>query len=86
MRMSSQEWWEYLKWASAHHLTEVFPDEILSDSSPEYEMHDARMKWIQDHVTESNEYRHSDDIFDEIHILAVSAFELVKEKINGSTA
>ena len=86
MHMSSQEWWEYLKWASAHHLTEVFSDEILSDSSPEYEMHDARMKWIQDHVTESNEYRHSDDIFGEIHILAVSAFELVKEKINGSTA
>ena len=86
MHMSSQEWWEYLKWASAHHLTEVFPDEILSDSSPEYEMHDARIKWIEDHVTERNEYQHSDDIFDEIHILAVSAFELVKEKINGSTA
>ena len=86
MRMSSQEWWEYLKWASAHHLTEEFPDEILSDSSPEYEMHDARMKWIQDHVTERNEYHDSDDIFDDIHILAVSAFELVKEKINGSTA
>ena len=87
MRMSSQEWWEYLKWASAHHLTEVFPDEILSDSETlEYEMHDARIKWIEDHVTERNEYQHSDDIFDEIHILAVSAFELVKEKINGSTA
>ena len=49
-------------------------------------MHDARIKWIEDHVTERNEYRDGDDIFDDIHILAVSAFELVKEKINGSTA
>jgi len=86
MQMSSQEWWEYLKWASAHHLTEVFPDEILTESkTDEYEMHEARLKWIEDHVVESNENDHRDDIFDSIHILAVSACQLVKEKIDGTT-
>ena len=84
MRMSSNDWWGYLKWASSHHLTETFPDAVLSDSeTAEYEMHEERLKWIDGHVTERNEYQDRDDIFDEIHVLAVSAYELVKEKLNA---
>ena len=83
-RMTNQEWWEYLKWASAHHLTEQFPDEVLRDSKTnEYEMHEARLKWIEDHVSEYNEDRDRDDIFDDMHILAVSVCQLVREKINA---
>jgi hypothetical protein len=82
--MSSNDWWEYLKWASSHHLTETFPDAVLSDSeTDEYEMHEERLTWIDLHVTERNENRDRDDIFDEIHVLAVSAYELVKEKLNA---
>jgi hypothetical protein len=84
MRMSSNDWWEYLKWASSHHLTETFPDAVLSDSeTDEYEMHEERLKWVDLHVTERNENRDRDDIFDEIHVLAVSAYDLVKEKLNA---
>ena len=65
MNMSSKDWWEYLKWASSHHLTEIFPDAILSDSeTDEYEMHEERLKWIDNHAIERNEYRDRDDIFD----------------------
>ena len=82
MGMSGKDWWEYLKWASSHHLTETFPDDILSESkTDEYEMHEERLKWIDSHVIERNEYRDRDDIFDEIHVLAVSTYELVKEKL-----
>lgn len=82
--MSSKDWWEYLKWASSHHLTEIFPDAILSDSeTDEYEMHEERLKWIDNHAIERNEYRDRDDIFDDIHVLAISTYKLVKEKLNA---
>jgi hypothetical protein len=84
MAMTGIEWWDYLKWVSAHHLTEEFPDEVLQDSKTnEHEMHEARLKWIEDHVCERNEYRDREDIFDDMHILAVSVCQLVKEKINA---
>ena len=86
MGMSGKEWWEYLKWASAHHLTETFPDDILTESKSnefDYEMHDERLKWIDSHVTERNEHQDRDDIFDDIHVLAVSTYQRVKEKLNA---
>ena len=46
-------------------------------------MHEERLKWIDNHTTERNEYRNRDDIFDDIHILAVSTYKLVKEKLNA---
>ena len=46
-------------------------------------MHEARLKWIEDHVSEYNEDRDRDDIFDDMHILAVSVCQLVREKINA---
>lgn len=84
MYMTGKDWWEYLKWASSHHLTETFPDSVLSDSKTDgYEMHEERLKWIDNHTTERNEYRDRDDIFDDIHVLAVSTYKFVQEKCNA---
>ena len=84
MNMTSKDWWEYLKWASSHHLTETFPDSILADSkTDDYEMHEECLKWIENHTTERTEYRNRDDIFDEIHVLAVSTYQFVQEKCNA---
>lgn len=83
-RMMNQEWWDYLKWASAHHLTEAFPDEVLQDSkTDEYEMHEARLKWIEDHVSEHNKYLDREVIFDNMSQLAISICQFVKENFDA---
>ena len=60
------------QWASAQHLTESFPDEVVIEND------EAMETWIEDHKIEANEYRDAVYILSDISTLATDVEYLIK--------
>lgn len=49
------------QWASGMHLTQCFPDNLISADEEEQE------QWCEDHCLEVNEYRHPSNVLSDIN-------------------
>jgi len=60
------------QWASGEHLTESFPDDVVTGDD------DAMEAWIEDHKIEANKYRDASNIMSDISTLATDVEYLIK--------